>query len=335
MSWMSRNEREAPQMARTRYASDPGLIARMGATMFLLGLVFTGFFIALYFVLFAYGNRHGGGGTGDGLVVIVVLIGLVAAFSSYYWSDKIALNTARARVVTPQQAPELHGIIDRICALANMPKPRVAISPVSMPNAFATGRSSKVAVICVTEGLLQRLDPKELEGVLAHEMSHVAHKDVAVMTIASFLGIVAALLVRFAFYSELFGGGRRGGGRGNNQNALPIMLIVLVVGIVVYAISFLLIRLLSRYRELSADRSGALLTGQPSALASALVKVTGDIARIPTRDLRQAEPLNAFYFTPALSGQKGQTSLSALFSTHPSLEKRLAQLDKISKQLGR
>jgi heat shock protein HtpX len=332
---MSRNEREAPQMARTRYASDPGLIARMGATMFLLGLVFTGFFIALYFVLFAYGNRHGGGGAGDGLVVIVLLIALVVAFSGYYWSDKIALNTARARLVTPQQAPQLHGIIDRICALANMPKPRVAISPVQMPNAFATGRSSKVAVVCVTEGLLQRLDEKELEGVLAHEMSHVAHKDVAVMTIASFLGIVAALLVRFAFYSELFGGGRGRGGRGNNQNALPIILGVMVVGMVVYAISFLLIRLLSRYRELSADRSGALLTGQPSALASALVKVTGDIARIPTRDLRQAEPLNAFYFTPALSGQKGQTSLSNIFSTHPSLEKRLAQLDKISKQLGK
>ena len=321
-------------MARTRYASDPGLIARMGATMFLLGLVFTGFFIALYFVLFAYGNRHGGGGAGDGLVVIVLLIAAAVAFGGYYWSDKIALNTARARLVTPQQAPQLHGIIDRICALADMPKPRVAISPVSMPNAFATGRSSKVAVVCVTEGLLQRLDDKELEGVLAHEMSHVAHKDVAVMTIASFLGIVAALLVRFAFYSELFGGGGRGRSNNSNQNALPIMLIVMLVGVVVYAVSFLLIRLLSRYRELSADRSGALLTGQPSALASALVKVTGDIARIPMKDLRKAEPLNAFYFTPALSGRTGQRSLSNIFSTHPSLEKRLAQLDKISKQLG-
>jgi heat shock protein HtpX len=332
---MSRNEREAPHMARTRYSSDPGLIARMGATMFLLGLVFTGLFVALYFVLFAYGNRHGGGGSGDGLVVIVVLIGVVVAFSSYYWSDKIALNTARARIVTPQEAPGLHEIIDRICALANMPKPRVAISPVSMPNAFATGRSSKVAVVCVTEGLLQRLDPQELEGVLAHEMSHVAHKDVAVMTIASFLGIIAALLVRFAFYSELFGGGGRGRSNNNNQSALPIMLIVMAVGVVVYAVSFLLIRLLSRYRELSADRSGALLTGRPSALASALVKVTGDMARIPTKDLRQAEPLNAFYFTPALSPKKGQMALSQLFSTHPSLDKRLAQLDKISKQLGR
>jgi heat shock protein HtpX len=333
---MSRNETEAPHMARTHYASDRGLIARMGATMFLLGLVFTGFIIALYFVLFYYGNRHGSSGSGTGIVVIAALIGVAVAFGGYYWSDKIALSTARAQLVTPQQAPHLHGIIDRICALADMPKPRVAISPVNMPNAFATGRSSKVAVVCVTDGLLKKLDDNELEGVLAHEMSHVAHKDVAVMTIASFLGIIAALLVRFAFYGELFGGGGRGrGGNNNNQNALPIMLIVMVVGIVVYAVSFLLIRLLSRYRELSADRSGALLTGQPSALASALVKVSGDIARIPTRDLRQAEPLNAFYFAPALSGQKGQTSLSTLFSTHPPLEKRLAQLDKISKQLSR
>jgi heat shock protein HtpX len=334
---MSRNEREAPQMARTRYASDPGLVARMGATMFLLGAALVGFVIALYFVLFAYANRHGGAsGSSDGLVVISVLIGLAIAFGGYWWSDKIALSTARAQLVTPQQAPELHGIIDRICALANMPKPRVAISPMGVPNAFATGRSSKVAVVCVTQGLLQRLDPKELEGVLAHEMSHVAHKDVAVMTIASFLGIMAALLVRMGFYAELFGGGRGRGGRGGSNagggyTAL-IMLAVMAIGIVTYAISFLLIRMLSRYRELSADRSGALLTGQPSALASALVKVTGDMARIPTRDLRQAEPLNAFYFTPALSPRG---SLNNLFSTHPSLEKRLAQLDKISKQLGR
>ncbi len=326
-------------MARTRYATDRGLIARMGATMFLLGLVFTGFVIALYFVLFYYGNRNGNnGGSGSGIVVFSVLIGVAVAFGGYWWSDKIALRTARAQLVSPQQAPQLHGIIDRICALADMPKPRVAISPVDLPNAFATGRSSKVAVVCVTEGLLKRLNDDELEGVLAHEMSHVAHKDVAVMTIASFLGIMAALLVRFAFYSELFGGGGgrgRGRGGGNDQNALPVVLIVMVVGIVVYAISFLLIRLLSRYRELSADRSGALLTGQPSALASALVKVSGDIARIPTRDLRAAEPLNAFYFAPALSATRGQVTLSNIFSTHPSLEKRLAALEKISQQLSR
>jgi heat shock protein HtpX len=218
-----------------------------------------------------------------------------------------------------------------------MPKPRIAIAPTSMPNAFATGRSSKVAVLCATQGLLDKLDDEELEGVLAHEMSHVAHKDVAVMTIASFLGIVAALLVRFAFYSELFGGGGRGRSSNNNNNggALPVVLIVMLVGIVVYAISFLLIRLLSRYRELSADRSGALLTGRPSALASALVKVSGEIARIPTRDLRKAEPLNAFYFAPALTRRPGQLSLSTLFSTHPSLDRRLRELDKISKQLSR
>jgi heat shock protein HtpX len=322
-------------MARTRYASDPGLVARMGATMFLLGAVLVGFVIALYFVLFAYANRHGGqSGSSDGLVVISVLIGLAIAFGGYWWSDKIALSTAGAHLVTPQQAPELHQIIDRVCALANMPKPRVAISPMGVPNAFATGRSSKAAVVCVTQGLLQRLDAKELEGVLAHELSHVAHKDVAVMTIASFLGIMAALLIRMGFYAELFGGGRgRGGGNNNNGGGYTalIMLAVMAVGIVTYAISFLLIRALSRYRELSADRSGALLTGQPSALASALVKVTGDMARIPTRDLRQGQPLNAFYFTPMLSGRGG---VHELFSTHPSLEKRLAQLEKISRQLG-
>ncbi len=321
-------------MARTRYAPDRGLIARMGATMFLLGLVFTAFIIVIVLLLTRYSNVGNGG-----IVFIAVLFGAAISFGSFYWSDKIALSTAGARLVGPQDGPDaarVHGVIDRICALADMPKPRVAIAPADMPNAFATGRSSKVAVVCVTQGLLNRLDTNELEGVLAHEMSHVAHKDVAVMTIASFLGIMAALLVRFAFYSELFGGGGRGRGRGgnNDQNALPVILIVMLVGMVVYAISFLLIRLLSRYRELSADRSGALLTGQPSALASALVKVTGDMARIPTRDLRAAEPLNAFYFAPALSATRGQMTLSNIFSTHPSLEKRLANLDKISKQLS-
>jgi heat shock protein HtpX len=332
-------------MARTRYATDRGLIARMGATMFLLGLVFTGFIVALFFLLFEYQSRKSGAsggssaGSSDGIVVISVLIGVAVAFGSYYWSDKIALRTSGARLVSPndsQQAARLHAIVDRLCALADMPKPRVAIAPTSMPNAFATGRSSKVAVVCATQGILDKLDNEELEGVLAHEMSHVAHKDVAVMTIASFLGIIAALMVRFAFYSELFGGGGRGrGGNNNNQNALPIMLVVMLVGMVTYAVSFLLIRLLSRYRELSADRSGALLTGRPSALASALVKVTGDIARIPTRDLRAAEPLNAFYFAPALHKRAGEMTLSTLFSTHPPLEKRLAQLDQISKQLSR
>ena len=322
-------------MARTRYATDRGLVARMGATMFMLGLVFTAFIAALVYLLARYSSMSSGG-----IIFIAVLFGVAMTFGSYFYSDKIALSASGARLVGPGDGPDaarLHAIVDRICALADMPKPRVAIAPTNLPNAFATGRNSKVAVICATKGILDKLDNEELEGVLAHEMSHVAHKDVAVMTIASFLGIIAALLVRFAFYSELFGGGGRGrgGNNSNNQGAFPIILAIMVVSVVVYAISFLLIRMLSRYRELSADRSGALLTGNPSALASALQKVTGQIAMIPTRDLRAAETLNAFYFAPALSARRGEFSLAGLFSTHPSLERRLAELDKVAKQLGR
>jgi heat shock protein HtpX len=321
-------------MARTRYATDRGLVARMGATMFMLGLVFTAFIVALVFLLFRYSSISTGG-----IIFIAVLFGAAMTFGSYFWSDKIALSASGARLVSPQDGPDaarLHAIVDRICALADMPKPRVAIAPTDMPNAFATGRNSKAAVVCATQGVLNRLDNEELEGVLAHEMSHVAHKDVAVMTIASFLGIIAALLVRFAFYSELFGGGGRGrSSNNNNQGGFPIILAIMAVSVVVYAISFLLIRMLSRYRELSADRSGALLTGNPSALASALQKVSGTIAMIPTRDLRKAETLNAFYFAPALSARKGEFSLAGVFSTHPSLERRLRELDKVAKQLGR
>ena len=283
------------------------------------------------------GRRWWRGQRQTSIIVFAAIIGIGSALASYYWSDKIALRTSGARLVGPNDGPEaarLHAIVDRLCALADMPKPRVAIAPTMMPNAFATGRNSKVAVLCATEGIMRKLpDNDELEGVLAHEMSHVAHKDVAVMTIASFLGIVAALMVRFAFYGELFGGGR-GRSSNNNQSArLLIIPIMMALSIVVYAVSFLLIRLLSRYRELSADRSGALLTGQPSTLASALVKVTGDMARIPIKDLRAAEPLNAFYFAPALRPGPGK-GLATIFSTHPSLERRLTQLDKISKQLG-
>ena len=321
-------------MARTRYATDRGLVARMGATMFMLGLVFTAFIVALVFLLARYSSISSGG-----IIFIAVLFGVAMTFGSYFYSDKIALSASGARLVSPEDGPDakrLHEIVDRICALADMPKPRVAIAPTNLPNAFATGRSSKVAVICATQGVLNMLDNEELEGVLAHEMSHVAHKDVAVMTIASFLGIIAALLVRFAFYSELFGGvGRGRSNNNNNQGAFPIILAIMAVSVVVYAISFLLIRMLSRYRELSADRSGALLTGNPSALASALQKVSGTIAKIPTRDLRAAETLNAFYFAPALSARKGEFSLAGVFSTHPSLERRLRELDKVAKQLGR
>jgi len=315
-------------MVRTRYAPDRGLQARMGLTMFLLGLVFVAFVVALVFILAAF--KVGAGA----IIFFAVLLGGGLTFGSLFWSDKIALRASGAQEVTPEEEPKLHGIIDRLCALADMPKPRVAIAPTDMPNAFATGRNSKNAVLVVTTGLMRRLDDKELEGVIAHEMSHVAHKDVVVMTVASFLGIVAGLLVRFAFYGELFGGG---GGRGNNNNnnggALPILLIVMAVSVVVYAISFLLIRLLSRYRELAADRAGALLTGQPSALASALTKVSGAMSAIPTKDLREAQPLNAFYFAPAFKADT--TTLSTVFSTHPSLERRLQQLSEISAQLGK
>ena len=321
-------------MVRTRYAPDRGLQARMGLTMFLLGLVFVALVVALVYILLAF--KVGAGA----IIFFAVILGAGLTFGSLFWSDKIALRASGAREVTPEEAPELHGVIDRLCALADMPKPRVAIAQTDMPNAFATGRNSKNAVLCVTTGLLRRLDQKELEGVIAHEMSHVAHKDVVVMTIASFVGIIAALLVRFAFYGELFGGGGGGGGGGrgggnnnNNGGALPILLIVMAVGIVVYAISFLLIRLLSRYRELAADRAGALLTGQPSALASALTKVSSAMSAIPTKDLREAQALNAFYFAPAFKSD--MVSLSTVFSTHPSLERRLQQLSEISDQLGK
>jgi len=317
-------------MVRTRYAPDRGLQARMGLTMFLLGVVFVALVVALVFIMAAF--KLGAGA----IIFFAVLLGAGLTFGSLFWSDKVALRASGAREVTPAEAPQLHGIIDRICALADMPKPRVAVAQSNMPNAFATGRNSKSAVVVVTTGLMAKLNDQELEGVLAHELSHIAHKDVVVMTVASFLGIVAALLVRFAFYGELFGGGGRGrGGGGNNNNggALPILLIVMAVGIVTYAISFLLIRLLSRYRELAADRAGALLTGQPSALASALTKVSDSMSAIPTKDLREAQALTAFYFAPAI--KPNTQSLSTIFSTHPSLERRLRQLDEISKQLGR
>ncbi|NBE99667.1 zinc metalloprotease HtpX [Nonomuraea sp. KC401] len=297
---------------RTRFAPDRGLTGRMVVTMFLLGLLY----VVFVGVLIALGVRA--------LTVLVLAGGLLLV--QYFLSDRIALFAMGGREVSPQEAPELHGMIDRLCALADMPKPRVAIADSDVPNAFATGRNQKNAVVCVTTGILRRLEPQELEGVLAHELSHVAHRDVAVMTIASFLGIVAGLMTRFALFSGL--GGRRNGGQGG----VPVGLIIVLVSVIVYAVSFLLTRALSRYRELAADRAGALLTQRPSALASALVKISGDMARIPTRDLREAEPFNAFYFAPALA--PGET-LANLFSTHPRLDRRLEQLTNISKQLGR
>ena len=309
----------------TRYAPDRGLTVRMTATMFLLGLVFVAFVALIIGIMTA---AHA---SGAAIILVALIFGGGSAFISLFYSDKIALAAAGAREVSPKEAPQLHGIVDRLCALADMEKPRIAIAPARLPNAFATGRNSKNSVLCVTDGLLNHsnLTQEELEGILAHELSHVAHKDVQVMTYASLLAIVAGLLVRFAFYSELFGGGRRDS---SGQAALLIPLIMLASA-VVYAISFLLIRVLSRYRELAADRSGALLTQNPSALISALTKVSNGMNQIPTQDLRKAEPLNTFYFAPAMK-LNGPKSLSTLFSTHPSLEKRIEQLSKIQRELG-
>ena len=300
--------------------NDHGLTVRMFTT----GLMLVILYGAVIGLLIAFGISY----------ALVLVIAAIILFVQYWFSDKIALFGMGGHIVTPEQAPQLHGVIDRLCALADMKKPRVAIADTDVPNAFATGRSPNNAVVCATSGLMRRLDESELEAVIAHELSHVAHRDVAVMTIASFLGVVAGLITRILFWSGMMGG--FGGGRGNNNgqdNAALVELAVLVVSVVVYAISFLLTRALSRYRELAADRSGALLTGQPSALASALVKVTGEMSRIPTRDLRASEAFNAFYFTPALA-TKG-VSLSTLFSTHPSLDRRLAQLASIEAELGR
>jgi heat shock protein HtpX len=288
----------------------------MTFTMFLLGALYVG----VMAILIASGLNFG----------VVLIIGIAVMFVQYWFSDRIALYAMHGREVTPQEAPELHRIVDKLCQQAEIPKPRVAIADTDIPNAFATGRSPNRAVVCATSGIMRRLDSDELEGVLGHELSHVAHRDVAVMTIAGFLGVAAGLVSRFAFYSGLFGG-FGGGDDDDREGGLPVVFVVMIFSMVVYAISFVLTRALSRYRELSADRSGAILTGKPLALASALRKVSGDMSRIPTNDLRTAEAFNAFFFTPALANG---FSLSSLFSTHPPLEKRLAQLAEISAEMG-
>ena len=296
-------------MARTRYGVDRGLSARMVGTLFGIGLLY----VVLAAVLFAMGVN----------AVFVLVISAAMLFGQWWFSDSMAMAAMRAVVVTPEQAPQLHAVVDRICAMADMPKPRVGIADSDVPNAFATGRSPSRSVVVVTTGLLKRLDRDELEGVLAHELSHVAHRDVTVMTIASFTAILAGFMMRTA----MWGGVRR------DNNTAVVVLVITLVSVLVYMVSFVLMRALSRYRELGADRGAALLTGQPSALARALQKISGDIASIPTRDLRQMEPVSSFAFAPAVSGGRG-LNLGQLLSTHPSLEKRLEQLAQISAQLG-
>ncbi len=299
--------------ARGRFVKDRGLNFRMGTALFLNGLIYVILILGIWYVL---GRSPAG-------VVFALVISVGAFFFQWYFSDSIALRAMRARVVSEQEAPELHAIVDRLCQLADSPKPRVAYSASPVPNAFATGRSPQRSVVCVTQGLLQTLEPKEVEVVLAHELSHVAHRDVTVMTVAGVTGVVAGLLVRMGFYTRYRGS--------NNNNSAIVLLGLMAVGAIVYVLSFFLIRVLSRYRELAADRAAALLTGAPSTLASALTKLSGQMTSIPTQDLRSQGAANHLAFLPAVNGK----SVKQLFSTHPSLEKRLEQLSKISTQLSR
>jgi len=304
-------------MAHSRFIKDTGLTTRMTLVMFLLGALFVGLVVGLMLAV-----------RSPGLSLLIGVAGLGVAWWQWYSSDKLAMRAMRARAVSPQEAPELHGMIDRLCALADMPKPRVGIADMAIPNAFATGRSPERSVVCVTTGILRTLDAEELEAVLAHELSHVAHRDVLVMTVASSAGIAAGMLTRGAQYGGL---GLFGGRRSNDNNGIPVWLVILVVSLLVYAISFFLLKLLSRYRELAADRAGAYLTMKPAALASALQKITGEMNTIPQQDLRASQAMNAFFIAPALRG----VSLSTLTSTHPSLEQRLEQLARIQAELGR
>jgi heat shock protein HtpX len=301
-------------VASTRFVPDTGLTVRMTTVLFLLGALFVGLVVAVMFVVSSSGATWW---------PLIGLAGIGVAVYQWWNSDKVAMRAMRAREVTPEEAPELHGMIDRLCALADMPKPRVGIADLDLPNAFATGRSPERAVVCVTTGIMGKLTPEELEAVLAHELSHVAHRDVLVMTVASSAGIVAGMLTRGAQFGALT--------RDRNSNNGLAFLVVLAVSLVVYAVSFFLTRLLSRYRELSADRAGAYLTMKPAALASALQKITGEISAIPQRDLRASKAMNAFFIAPAISG----ATLKTLTSTHPSLEQRLEQLARIQAELGR
>ncbi|HZT16934.1 MAG TPA: zinc metalloprotease HtpX [Gaiellaceae bacterium] len=307
-------------MKRRTYGRDAGLTLRMLLTGGLLGLLYVVFAVVLFSVL------------NVGLAPMLVIV-IAMAFFQYYTSDKLALAAAGAKVVSREDAPALHDMVERLCAMADLPKPKVAIMDTPVPNAFATGRSPKHAAVCVTTGLWERLEPKEVEGVLAHELSHVANRDVLVMTIASFFAMLAAMLTRFGLYAGMWGGGF-GGGYGNNRNnnnGPPVWLIMLVVSMVVYAISFVLIRTISRYREYAADRGSALITGAPEYLMSALQKISSQMTLIPNRDLRQVEGMNAFFIVPA----KLRTATAELFMDHPPLEKRLAALAAIAREMGR
>jgi heat shock protein HtpX len=290
---------------RSSFGKDTGLQARMLLTIFLLGLVY----LVFVGVLFA-------AGAGAGLIVIIAVVLLLLQL---FTTDKIAFATLGVKEVSPAEEPELHGIVERLCVQADLPKPRVCVMETSMPNAFAMGRSQKSTTVCATRGILELLSPAELEGVMAHELTHVINRDVMVMTLASFFATLAGLILQFAFF---FGGG------GDQEEEQDIFLVV-IASMVVYALSFVLLRALSRYREFAADRGGAVLTGRPSALSSALLKISGTIERVPSQDLRAAEGMSAFFIIPA----RAKKSLMNIFADHPPLEQRLAALARLETQL--
>jgi heat shock protein HtpX len=291
---------------KRKWERDLGLQGRMIFTMFLLAVVYLFFltFLSIYV---------------KDQILMILFVGLFMGVQ-YFYSDKMVLWTTGAHIVSESEAPQLHGMITRLCALADLPKPQVAIVETQVPNAFATGRSPNKAVVAVTTGILNKLSPAELEAVLAHELSHVKNRDMAVLTIASFISTVAFYLVRYSLYFNMGGDRRRDGGS---------FLLIWLVSIAVWVISFLLIRALSRYREFSADRGSAIITGQPSDLASALMKISGLMDRVPSEDLRKMEGMNAFFIIPAISG----SSIMNIFSTHPSVEKRIAKLEKMQQEM--
>jgi heat shock protein HtpX len=297
-------------MKRKAFGRDAGLSARMLLTGGLLGLLYVVFAAILFSVL------------NVGLVpMLLIVIGL--ALFQYYTSAKLALLASGAKVVERDQAPELHDMIERLCAMADLPKPKVAVIDTDVPNAFATGRNPKNSAVAVTTGLWNRLDKREIEGVLAHELSHIANRDVLIMTLASFFAMLAGMLTRWGMFL--------GGGDRDRSGGLPVWLIVVVVSIVTYLLSFILIRTISRYREYAADRGAALLTGAPENLMSALQRISSDMLRIPQRDLREVEAMNAFFIIPT----SVKSSIGELFATHPPLEKRLANLARIAQEMGR
>jgi heat shock protein HtpX len=300
-------------MARpAQFGKDTGLQFRMLLTMFLLGLVY---------VVFAGVIFAAGGGA-----VAIVLFAAVMLSIQFFASDKLALRAMGAREVSPAEAPELHAMIERLCIQADIPKPKIAVADTPMPNAFAMGRSQKHATVCATTGILNLLSPSELEGVMAHEITHIVNRDVAIMTMASFFASIAAFIVQFGF---LFGGGFGGGYSNSDDDDNPSFMVVILVSVLVYVVSFLLMQALSRYREFAADRGAAVITGRPSALSSALLKISGAMERTPTQDLRAAGELNAFFIVPAAV----KNSVLGLFATHPPMEKRIEALSRLESQL--